>query len=606
MKHLNIKSNDGFLHLSDLPKNCIFNKKITGCGGTTIALKNEINYVIAVPTTELIVNKIKRTDSGVGVTTFKDGTSVEIFGLFGLFDYQTKKNFKEYLNRDGVKKIICTYDKLPKLKEYLNPAEYQLLVDEYHSLLKAYSYRYDAINGIFDCYKDYKSACFMSATPINSDFKPNALKDLEEIEAVWNDIDTLKVKLEYTNKPYVRAANIIKAYKADGYISINGIKSYEAFFFINSVNDILKLIEYTDLQPEDVRIICANTDANQKKLGRFQIENSNCPNKKFTFLTCKSFEGVDYESDTALCFVISTASNIHTQASIDTDIPQIAGRIRTANNPFRKLIIHIFNNTYKDLNLDVTYNDMKQAVEDDLNAANAIVKLFNSIDDEKQRKMLIKSINNKYISTKNGKFVFYDTLPKLELYNYMVNQVIYKSGLSVKKAYESTGALTTDAEYNKEMANFDNVIKASKKLTFKDNYLKALEAKKDGNIFELERLCKEELIRDAIYKLTPEEIKSVRYTKKGVRELLLNKNSRLNNATKITKIIKDSITYNEFIKNDKLIAIINNAYRKLGIDKTAKASDIKQWFDIKESRKSINNIQYRGYYILREKLTFKI
>lgn len=56
MKHLNIKSNDGFLHLSDLPKNCIFNKKITGCGGTTIALKNEINYVIAVPTTELIVN----------------------------------------------------------------------------------------------------------------------------------------------------------------------------------------------------------------------------------------------------------------------------------------------------------------------------------------------------------------------------------------------------------------------------------------------------------------------------------------------------------------------------------------------------------------------
>jgi hypothetical protein len=606
MKHLNIKSNDGFLHLSDLPKNCIFNKKITGCGGTTIALKNEINYVIAVPTTELIVNKIKRTDSGVGVTTFKDGTSVEIFGLFGLFDYQTKKSFKEYLNKDGVKKIICTYDKLPKLKEYLNPAEYQLLVDEYHSLLKAYSYRYDAINGIFDCYKDYKSACFMSATPINSDFKPNALKDLEEIEAVWNDIDTLKVKLEYTNKPYVRAANIIKAYKTDGYISINGIKSYEAFFFINSVNDILKLIEYTDLQPEDVRIICANTDANQKKLGRFQIENSNCPNKKFTFLTCKSFEGVDYESDTALCFVISTASNIHTQASIDTDIPQIAGRIRTANNPFRKLIIHIFNNTYKDLNLDVTYNDMKQAVEDDLNAANAIVKLFNSIDDEKQRKMLIKSINNKYISTKKGKFVFYDTLPKLELYNYMVNQVIYKSGLSVKKAYESTGALTTDAEYNKEMANFDNVIKASKKLTFKDNYLKALEAKKDGNIFELERLCKEELIRDAIYKLTPEEIKSVRYTKKGVRELLLNKNSRLNNATKITKIIKDSITYNEFIKNDKLIAIINNAYRKLGIDKTAKASDIKQWFDIKESRKSINNVQYRGYYILREKLTFKI
>ena len=606
MNYLNIESKDGFLHLPDLPQNCIFNKKITGCGGTTIALKNKINYVIAVPTTELIVNKIKRTDSGVGITTFKDGTSVEIFGLFGLFDYQTKKSFKEYLSKDGVKKIICTYDKLPKLKEYLNPPDYQLLVDEYHSLLKAYSYRYDAINGIFDCYKDYKSACFMSATPINSDFKPNALKDLEEIEAVWNDIETLKVKLEYTNKPYIRAANIIKAYKNDGYISVNGVKSYEAFFFINSITDILMLIEYTNLQPEDVRIICANTEANQKKLGKFQIENSNCPNKKFTFLTCKSFEGVDYESDTALCFVVSTASNIHTQASIDTDIPQIAGRIRTANNPFRKLIIHIFNNTYKDLNLDVTYNDMKQAVDEDLDAANAIVKLFNSVDDDKQRKMLIKSINNKYISTKNGKFVFYDTLPKLELYNYMVNQVIYKNGLSVKKAYEATGALTTEAEFNKETDNLESITKASKKVTFKEAYLKAIKAQKEGNIFELERLCKEELVRDAIYKLTPEDIKSARYTKKGVRELLLSKNTRLNDFTKITKIIKDSITYNEFIKNDKLVAIINNAYSKLGIDKTAKASDIKQWFDIKESRKSIDNVQYRGYYILREKLTFKI
>ena len=33
------------MDLIDLPHNCIFNKVITGCGGTTISLKNAENYV---------------------------------------------------------------------------------------------------------------------------------------------------------------------------------------------------------------------------------------------------------------------------------------------------------------------------------------------------------------------------------------------------------------------------------------------------------------------------------------------------------------------------------------------------------------------------------
>lgn len=41
MKNLKINSTNGKLNLSDLPQNCIFNKVITGCGGTTVALFNE-------------------------------------------------------------------------------------------------------------------------------------------------------------------------------------------------------------------------------------------------------------------------------------------------------------------------------------------------------------------------------------------------------------------------------------------------------------------------------------------------------------------------------------------------------------------------------------
>lgn len=69
----------------------------------------------------------------------------------------------------------------------------------------------------------------MSATPIQADFKPSCLADVEEIEAVWNETDTMIVKLDLTNKPYIKAANYINAYKKDGFIEINGNRSYEAF-----------------------------------------------------------------------------------------------------------------------------------------------------------------------------------------------------------------------------------------------------------------------------------------------------------------------------------------------------------------------------------------
>ena len=43
MSELKIESNNGFLQMEDLPQNCIFNKVVTGCGGTTIALFNNKN-----------------------------------------------------------------------------------------------------------------------------------------------------------------------------------------------------------------------------------------------------------------------------------------------------------------------------------------------------------------------------------------------------------------------------------------------------------------------------------------------------------------------------------------------------------------------------------
>ena len=133
MSTLKINSNNGFLQMEDLPQNCIFNKVVTGCGGTTIVLFNERDYIISVPTTELITNKTGLTEAGVAIIKSPDGIKTQsVFGLFGEFTYRVQKALKEYVASPGIKKIMCTYDKVMQVVRFIEPQQYQILTDEYH------------------------------------------------------------------------------------------------------------------------------------------------------------------------------------------------------------------------------------------------------------------------------------------------------------------------------------------------------------------------------------------------------------------------------------------------------------------------------------------
>lgn len=605
MIKLKINSNNGFLNLDDLPHNCIFNKVVTGCGGTTIVLFNDELYVIAVPTTELIINKTGKSEAGVSTIQF--GNKIKtVFGLFGSFTNSVKSQLKKYLAGEGIKKIICTYDKLPKLDEFLNPADYRLLVDEYHSLLKAYSYRDKAIDGVINSFRKYKSYCFMSATPIQAEFKPRSMEDIEEVVADWDEVDQLFVRLEKTNKPYVKAANIIKAYKTDGFIEINGFKSYEAFFFINSVTDIASILQHCELTNDEVKIVCADNESNRTKLAGYTISNSRSENKKFTFITSKSFEGADYFSDTAMCFVVSSPTNTHTLAGIDTDIPQIAGRIRTKTNPFRNMLVHIFNTTR--LNLDVTYEDMVERTNKEIAETEATVNLFNNADELAKnhlRRVTLNRINDFYMSydSKTDTFSVNDLLPKLELYNYHLNQVIYNKGLSLVKAYNQNGMITTDVFYERID---ETMAKAGKKISFKDAFLRYAELVHNMVMTtEVDSLAKiQPLIVPAYHRLGIDKVKKLRYVKSAVEDALSNLDADKNRDTKIAMILSKKIGIG-FNKSADIISYITEAYNTVGCTDKVKASNIDRWFECEPTSKRIDGKVAKGYIIYRPKMIFE-
>ena len=599
MKTIKITSTSGYLEMEDLPHNCIFNKVITGCGGTTVALSNNECYIIAVPTQELIKNKIKRDDAGVGTYTLQNGETREIFGLFGYSSYMMKKELMDYIESHEIKKIMCTYDKMEMLLHFIDPKDYRLLVDEYHTLLKAYSFREKAINRVFSTYRMYKSFCFMSATPIMPDFKPSLLDDVEEVMAEWDNVEKITVNLQYSNKPFLTAANIINRYKADGFIEVNGNKSYEAFFFINSVNEICKILKHCNLTNDNARIICADTEDNRKKLGDFSISTSNSANKQFTFITCKSFEGVDYFSDSAISFVVSSASAEHTKLAIDTDIPQIVGRIRSKNNPFRNKIVHIYNRTNKDIDLITTFEEMTDITNRTEEAAKQQIEKYNKATTRAEKIAIKRLINNDLILETEDGIYYNDAILKLDLYNFKVNQIIYKSGISVRTEYQERGVQTTAITYNKE----DGEIKTeneTKAITFKEAYLKALSCQ---DLVQRDNYLKVDMVKEAIEKLTPEEVRAARYTKKAVKELLISKNEKLNQFTKAIKMIKKEMPYNEFVPVAKVKAMLVNVYEILGIKKKAKATDITAFFYAKESRIRINGKIERVICIIRPKGT---
>ncbi|MFG5859530.1 hypothetical protein LDB17_15160 [Dysgonomonas sp. Shenzhen-Wh21] len=618
MKKLKVTSRDGFLNWKDLPHDCIFNKVITGCGGTSIVLKNDENYVIAVPTTELIINKmyppydedkklleydcIKRA----GLSPVKN-----LFGLFGDFTIGLTNELRKYLNRDGTKKIMCTYNKLPQLAKYLNSKDYRLLIDEYHCLLKAYSYRDKAIDGVFESFRDYKSFCFMSATPILPDFKPDVLDGIQEYVADWKHTEKLKVLPYKTNKPYNAIANIIRKYKQDGYIIMDGHRSTEAYIFINSVRDIKSILDHEHLNNDECRIICADNDKNKQILGLYNISSSVDTAKMFNFITSKSFEGADYYSDSGICFIVSNNTNKHTLLDISTDIPQIAGRIRTENNPFRKCIIHIFNTILNDI--DTSYEEIKIKIEKQLKIGKERAESFNTLSSdakEQQREDLKKLSNSSYVTYDKGndKFIVNDKLPKLELYNYKVNNIIYKSGISLKKAYEESGIETTCMHW--EHIQEDVLKSLLKKPSFKEIFKRYTELKTSFTIDNTEIKRVEEkypFIRDAYNKLGKEEIKKLRYSQRDIKSKLLSLNEDKSLDDKVYHILKEKLTIGEFITKEKAVDAIVYAYRYLGkenIDKI-KGTDLNKWYDIDSTSKRVNGTPTYGFILKASKIFYE-
>lgn len=297
-------------------------------------------------------------------------------------------------------KILVTYDSfkyvrniLVNLNENLN--NYHVVVDEFQSIFTDSSFKSEIELSFTNALKTVNNVYFVSATPMMESY----LDQVEIFKTLpYYELDWVTAQPERLIRPFIKTrrvksivtagCNIIKQYQDKQFETVNvldttigqlrTVQSKEVVFYINSVTNIISLIKYSKLQPNEVNILCADTRRNRtkikKRLGtKYKIGTvplRGDKRKMFTFCTRTVYLGADFYSDCARTIILSDSNIASMTVDISLDIPQIMGRQRLGINPWKNIgelyYIDSFNtvpldqfNAYVDNKIDKTNNLIK-------------------------------------------------------------------------------------------------------------------------------------------------------------------------------------------------------------------------------------------------------
>ena len=438
-------------HLEDFPY--ILDKKIPGCGFTSWILTNSQNIILASPRKMLMENK-ERQINGEGEnrqelvylvqTAFCDyGVDKDLnkYSRESKDDQQVptdwvelKHNISQYVLKcqfdNRPVKIIVTYDSYRKVKEIFEDMNlfdtFHTVVDEFQSIFTDSRFKSSTEMEFVETLKSVQKVCYVSATPMMEEYlnMMDYFKDLPYQELDWGTLDPGRIKKPNIDVRSLKSVNtaikpVIEAYRAGKFEhklvndvlthSMKDIESKEAVIYVNSVTNIIGIIRSCGLMPDEVCILCSDTPNNQKRISKkldkkrqgieYKIEKvptRDEPRKMFTFCTRTVYLGADFYSDNARTFIVSDA-NIDTLAvDITLDLPQIMGRQRLEENPWKDEAILYVRPLMKSKAMDI--KEFRAWIEKKVEETNDLLDSYDNSPTEKSKASLI----NVYSREVNG------------------------------------------------------------------------------------------------------------------------------------------------------------------------------------------------------------
>lgn len=526
----------------ELP-NGICNKGKTGCGGTTLALMDNYKTIITSPRKQLMDNKKKQGYDNLLVV---DG------------DVPDDK-IEAFLNNcKGVPKIFVTYDSFYRVKKILGDDVYnwRLVLDEFHCLQTDASFKSLTIIRFMHQIEDMPYVTYLSATPIH----PEYLKEIPELcdkpiyTLDWEEKTELLIARWKHNSPMAKVEALIRKYKEGFSFSVkdkneNSVACKELVFFVNSVKFIISVIKNLKLSKDEVNIIVANNEENQKivkelgegfSIGEIPLKGE--PHKMLTFCTSTAYFGVDMYSESACTVVVSDIHNNNTSVDVASELLQIAGRQRNEANPFRNKILLIYNVSYSDV------DEFKKKIDERWKRSKYELEYYKSLSGE-ERKDAIKNLEEEQTVTKfSFKYVYYDPDLKefaLNTIKYLADLLrcsaqyeIYKSVKCIDEVLKDNG-FTLSGE-TKEWNDNVSFVKAAVSNDFPEKlkaYCEAMDS--DNNFIRASAHCiagkKYEKVFPLYYNLGTEVLEKSEYKESKLKKEwnLLHKHSEI--LTKVNK-----------------------------------------------------------------------
>ena len=581
----------------ELP-NGILNKEIPGCGATTVALTDEHKTIICSPRNELLKNKHEQ---------YPD-TLLVIGGV-------DTKEIEAYLQTAELPKILVSYDSVYKLIGCIKyKSDWRVVVDEFQCLLADSSFKSEIELHFLDNSRSFPYVTFLSATPILDKYleQIDYFKDMNYYQLDWEEKDIVRVYRERTKNPINAALEIVRYYQNGNYPSVyvNGERIYskECVIFLNSVNNIVNIIKQTELKPKEVNIIVGNSEDNDRQIARIgegfkrgRIPLKGETHKKFTFCTSTAYAGCDFYSTNAATFVISDCNRPNTAVDIATELVQIAGRQRLACNPFRQFLTFVYNVNAEEVELE-TFNEhlcrkvnvTLDEIRDNNNAGEALrakrIKDFRRIPDN----VKYQDSYTMYDEQK-GEFVFNRLAYVNEQYCFDVQKFNYQNGVIVKKLLQDS---SFDVSENQTYAVYQEQLKhLIKKEPFVDRMQAYCEYRaKQGLIVNLAMSTLESKYPELRYyyeALGADRIKALNYKEKK----LLNEIHIMKTKNKIRHELHGIIHIGDRILTTDIQQTLHDVYDRLGIDKSPKATDLNEFFEIHSVKIPTANGRKNGFEI---------
>lgn len=552
-------------------------KSVCGCGLSSLALEKGGNTIIAVPSKELIRNKVSQYPN--------KRSPNQLLGVYG----ETKiSDINLYVDSVDVIKIMVTYDSLWKVKHLLDTSH--LIIDESNKLLsssglksrsKTSSESVDVVTQVFDIAYKYKdTVSFISATPTPLEFMPKWVSEIEQVKMEWSNTVKATPILYERAYPYKALTNeILLPMKKLGSIEVNGRDIKKVIVFVNSLTTIIKSIKESGIEKDEVAIIAGDSIENDLKIKGYNRLQNPADLPKYTFITSSGFEGIDLIDEEAISIVVSNTSKSHQMIDMLTDLKQAISRQRNKKNPNYDKFIYIYNQSIFSKTIEELTEDLNIKFE----MLNNAIYLWEVAKKENRR-------SGFSYTESNGDFVAYTNFNQ-KTEEYVVNTNLFNADkyfiLNIRKQYEKGFDIKGGYE------RYEDVLKPEviDSLTYCD--LVTL-YNNEGNIEKYKYKVEYYNLIMESKRLYNKVWSNFSYAKKMV-ENYSNEYARIIITVRMAFEINKKYSVKEV--KDKL----TNIYKEFGLNRNAKATDLQEFMTIKNIRTNSG----RFIEIINKKTTIK-